>query len=350
MIRRSIVRGFRYLRRQTKAGLKLSYGFLTHLASYLDFRKSVLASYPGAAESSKSVAIFSHYDRNGRVRGYVRHHLKQIRAAGFDIIFVTNGGILLPESIEWLRKECRLIVWRRNLGFDFGGYKEGIAAIPNLGDLDSLLLVNDSVYGPFHDLGSVINKMSFDEADAWGITDSWERRYHLQSFFILLGPVALAHPGFTRFWRDVRNVRSKYWVVRKYEIGLSRRLVLSGLRCKALCPARFPAQSLIREVRQQRILDVSPTESPTLSNHERHYMEMIFNVVGRGRPINASHFFWEYLVSSMGCPFLKRDLLRRNPGNVPFLTEWERVVSEVSSYDTELIVEDLQYSLKNRSV
>jgi lipopolysaccharide biosynthesis protein len=45
---------------------------------------------------------------------------------------------------------CGLILRRKNVGYDFGGFKDAIARIPDLGRLDSLLLANDSVYGPFH--------------------------------------------------------------------------------------------------------------------------------------------------------------------------------------------------------
>src|SRR5664279_494111 len=70
--------------------------------------------------------------------------------------------------------------------------------------------------------------------DVWGATDSWQHRFHLQSYFLAFGPKAFGHEAFGVFWRSIRNVRSKAWVVSRYEMGLSRALINAGLRCKAI--------------------------------------------------------------------------------------------------------------------
>jgi lipopolysaccharide biosynthesis protein len=52
----------------------------------------------------------------------------------------------------------------------------------------------------------------------------------------------------------------------------------------------------------------------------------------------------------MGYPFIKRDLLQKNPVSIPYLARWPEVIGSVSDYDTDLIVRHLETSLKNRFI
>lgn len=338
----------RYLYVQMMIGTKSAIAFGAYLLSYLPARPTLLGSHvhgTGLEEATK-VAVFSHFDRRGKLQRYVRHYLEEIRIAGFSIVFVTNSKELEDESLEALKGLCDVILIRRNVGYDFGAFKEGIAFLGRkLESLECLLLANDSVYGPFYSLRSITARMDFRKADAWAVVDSWERLYHLQSFFLLFSPKVLNDPVFPAFWRRVRNVRSKYWVIRRYEIPLSRALMKKGLRCRALNRSREASQALLSEVRETAKLD-SKDKTPV----EMRYRQRVFSIIVAEKPMNVSHFLWEHLIKQMGCPFLKRELLRKNPGRVPFVSDWESVIRKVSSYDTDLILEDLEYSLKNRSV
>jgi lipopolysaccharide biosynthesis protein len=276
------------------------------------------------------------------VRPYVRHYIDALREAGFSVVFLTAGRALESESMAWLQSRCALVVRRRNVGRDFGAHKTGLNEIGDRSRFDRLLLVNDSVYGPFSDLEKVLADTD-TSADVWSITDSWERRFHLQSFFLLLSPPAFQNAAFGAFWRRVRPVRSKWFLIRAYEVGLTRAMIKEGMRCKALYPSRVASQALVREVRERKL-------ESDLSEPERKYRQRLFELLQKGQPINTSHFFWEYLIVEMGCPFLKRELLRRNPAGVPFLQYWEEVVTNQGGYDIDLILDDLEANVRNRSV
>lgn len=43
-------------------------------------------------------------------------------------------------------------------------------------------------------------------------------------------------------------------------------------------------------------------------------------------PVNPAHHFWRILASSAGCPFIKAELVRRNPGQIADVHEWPEVV------------------------
>src|SRR5262252_1447401 len=241
-----------------------TYAPVSYLLSFTRRRPSyVRQRWPGALDlnTATRVAVFAHFDRQGIVDDFVLHYLTAIAHAGFTTLFVSNAPRLSSESLSRLSPLCGAILQRANVGLDFGAFKEGIASL-QLERLEALLLVNDSVYGPFRDLAEVISGMNLLEADVWGITDNWERHFHLQSYFLLFGRRAVASPAFRRFWRRLRYVQSKSWVIRHYEIGLTRTLLQAGLRCRALFPYRVAATTLVGAVRGEMPADSRALAGP----------------------------------------------------------------------------------------
>lgn len=294
--------------------------------------------------SAEKVAIFSHFDADGVLHDFVAYYLRQIAEAGFTIVFVSNASRLRPETVERLRPWCGLILRRANIGYDFGAYKDGLARIPDLRRVELLLLANDSVYGPFRPLPEILAGLD-GSADVWGITDSWEKHFHLQSYFLLFGRAALQAPIFSQFWSRWRYVNSKYWNISRGEIGLSRELSAHGLRCQALYPYRAAAAALFTAMRE----DGSP-RAGEFDPAQRRFLRDLAVLIHHGRSVNSTHYFWDYLVSRQGCPFLKRELLRDNPMNVPFVSRWEQIVKSAGPYDTNLIACHLALSAPGRTV
>lgn len=293
---------------------------------------------------AEKVAVFAHYDPRGRVHDYVHHHLSALRLAGFEILFVTNSPQLDKAALTRLLPVCAAVICRKNRGYDFGAYKDGLSLLGDLGQFNEVVLANDSVYGPFHDLSSVLER--FDEsAQVWGITDSWSKRYHLQSYFLLFKRDALLSRDLSEFWAKVRYVQSKDWVISQYEVGLTQAMLRGGLRCAALCPYRTASAALADAVLAAGLLD-----REDLPDRHLRYVEDAFGAVEYGRPLNSMHHFWDHLIIKMGCPFIKRDLLMRNPARVPYVYRWENTIQRVSKYDTNLIVRHIQSGLRNRAI
>ncbi|MEE3624183.1 rhamnan synthesis F family protein [Nitrospirillum sp. BR 11752] len=286
-------------------------------------------------DGAARVAVFMHYARTDSIAPYVRYHVHKLREAGFAVIFASNTSALSDQTVASLLPDVAIAFTRRNIGWDFAAYREAIALVPSLEQREMLLITNDSVFGPLYDLEPLIARANPDEADIWGSTDSWERHYHLQSFFLIFHHAALRSDAFRRFWNGVRCFRRKHWIIEKYEIGLTRTLQSQGLRCKALFPYNTVTETFMR----------SHTPRPTPVKADRTspagYAQMLASRVKASVPINQTHFFWYELTVSLGFPFIKRELLQKNPANIPNVGDWERVVSEVSAYDTNLIREHL---------
>lgn len=341
-----IIRRLRVKLRESITMLQLGLRFFE---AQLYRRKSwVVERWQGQIDftSAARIAIFTHYDRQGRVADYVRYYLEQLREAGFTILFVTNSPRLLADSVVELRNLCGLVIRRRNFGYDFGAYRDALREIQSFSNLECLILANDSVYGPFRPLAEVLRRADPQQADVWGINDSYDRCYHLQSYFLVFHRRALAADSLWQFWDRLLYVRSKRFVIRYYEVGLSRAAVSAGLKLRALCSYRELAASSLLALRQL------PLATPGGRENIFHgdFLKFIYDMLEAGIPLNPSHFFWDRMLLQHGCPFLKRELLTLNPAKIPLVYNWETVVRQIGTYDTNLIITHLQQVLKNRCI
>jgi lipopolysaccharide biosynthesis protein len=335
---------YRKLRRRYCSVMMYVAALFAHV--FVSKRSKIVEVHEGdrSLKGAAKVAVFLHYDRHGHLADFVLFYLEALYRAGFEIVFVSNSPELPSATWAQLKPLCALMVRRRNLGHDFGGYKDGLALIDDLESREAVIVANDSVYGPLSDLAPILRGCD-DGAAVWGMTDNWERRYHLQSYFLLFRKTALSHPAFRAFWDKVHYVPSRLWIIKKYEIGLSQEMIKNGLRCSALFPYRRVTGALTEAVLHRGLL-----RQELLPDHHRQYLEGLFEAVESGVPLNPTHFLWDYLIADMGCPFIKRDLLMHNRFSIPYVSQWERLIRESTSYNPDLILRHLEIAAKNRAV
>ncbi len=298
-------------------------------------RRYVRRAWPGndMLSDSRLHAVYVHYDREGVIHAYVIKQLEALMDAGFRTTFVSNSPKFPITNVAEIAPLCRQILWRCNVGYDFGGYKDGLAAIGDLENVDRLLLMNDSVYGPFYQLGEILAGIDPQQTDVWGITDSWQHHYHVQSYFVLFLGNALRSPAFQRFWRRLPYVNWKTWIIYQSEIRLTQVLTRQKLRVRVLAPY-YEVAKITLERLKQRPTDLSPVHL--------QFLDRLEELLIRGVPLNSSHIFWETLLTDFGCPFLKREAIVINPVELPFIWRWDDVIARVSRYDPDLIRRHLQ--------
>jgi len=323
------------------------YGLYGRIASIVRHQSYIIDTIVGTdpCRGSDSAAVFCHYDPDGVVHDYVVCYLERLCEANFRIFLVSNAPYLNPEAIAALTPLCAKIIRRRNVGYDFGAYKEAILSIPDRGDLARLLVTNDSVYGPLQPLETCLSAMSPDKADVWGLTDSYGIRYHLQSYFLLFHRAALRHESFARFWKELPFVSAKWWAIYYGEVALTQRLACADLRVKSLLPYEAVVSMFRALLRQSNAL----TRADIPAKH-KEYLENLLNAGDGGIPLNPMHFFWEVLIGRMGCAFIKRDLLETNPAQILGVSEWRELIKANSAYDLDLIIRHQKLRLKNRSI
>jgi lipopolysaccharide biosynthesis protein len=318
--------------------------WFSFLVSLLRRPSQIVARWPeGDVALGPRVAIFVHWDRRGAVQEPVRHYLRALRQAGLSIVFVSNAGKLRPDAWAALRELCDIALLRRNIGYDFGAMREGLdaCALPRP-ETEMVLIVNDSVYGPLAPLDETLKKIDFSVADIWGATESWQRRYHLQSFFLAVGRTALESEAWKRFWSRVRPIKSKTWVIRRYEVGLTGRMLAAGLRCAAI----WPYQELLRAV-DASLLDAGEIKDPLAASRKFHVNRIRIATVRR-RPLNPTADLWRQMLHAR-FPFLKRELLVKNPSAIEDVADWRDVVAAEFGTDIGFIERDLQRAMRDKT-
>lgn len=291
-----------------------------------------------------------HFDRNGNVCAPVLSYIQDLAANGFSVVFVTNSGKLSAAAEAELQKICAAVYIRRNCGYDFGAWREMIETLhlPRPATTE-LIIVNDSMYGPLRNLDHILSKLNYAEADIWGLTESWQQRYHLQSYFLAFGPKALASPAFRAFWAQVKPVPSKVFIVREYEVGFTRAMLRAGLRCAAI----WRYEDLVGMVLGQDVLDgLIRAERSRLARADpivvtrKLQITRIRDAAAHRVAMNPTADLWRQLLLT-GFPFIKRELLRKNPTAVEDLGDWVEVVRGHLGLDPEPILGELRAGMKN---
>jgi lipopolysaccharide biosynthesis protein len=289
----------------------------TGTAAFLDLfapqQPEIFEASDGQAPPTCSLALYLHWSPDGRISPMVRRQVRLWREAGFACVFITNAA---PPAEDWaaIAADAVLRIRRANIGRDFGAWRDAAAfALQRFGTPQELLLTNDSILGPFLPLSPLLDAWRARGHGYFGLTESLGGAAHLgggahlQSY-ALLGRGEKAVAEMLGNLAALKDSRSKWQVVRRGEIGLTQRMVRAGVPCWALFGQERLA-ALASTATRERI-------APRYSSAEA------FARV----PFNPCHHLWRELVEGMGYPYLKTELIRRNPGKLPGVENWREVV------------------------
>ena len=233
------------------------------------------------------------------LRTYRRHFYVQVVAA-------TPSLLEHPHDLAALRNVCDGLIIRRNEGYDFGSWMTGLRFCRDLiNQRQSVLLSNDSFWGPIRPLTGLVNRLTNSQADVIGLTDNLMYEPHLQSAFLMFKSRAIACPAFWQFWEQIMCWDEKRNIVKNYEVGLSILLKKNGMT-----------------------------------------LESLFSKNANG---NILHAEWKSLIENHDFPFIKVSLLRDNPHGVD-IKGWKetirrgnrRLAGQIENYleETERMRED----------
>lgn len=173
--------------------------------------------------------VFAHYDADRLLDDYLKPYLTELAGLFSRIIFVSTSGVD-PAGLSFLSGLGIEVIARENDGYDFQSYKVGIERLLTEGESwDSLLIANDSCYGPLFPLREVFSAMEGSASDFWGMTRCDNPKPHIQSYFVLFEKKAVEAEAFRKFWAEMRPLSSRQEVIEAYEIGLSAKLGEAGL-------------------------------------------------------------------------------------------------------------------------
>ena len=253
--------------------------------------------------------VFAHFDPTNRVDENCIHYLKELRKHSAELIFVTTSNLDETECLK-INSLVNKIIQRENIGMDFCSYKAGVLEL-ELKEWDYLLLANDSVYGPFYPLEETLCKAIASKASLYGICKSFEIAPHIQSFFMLFDQSAIQHSAFTKFWEDVSSLPNKQQIIQKYEIGLSQQLQIAGLKITASYEKQYPKWI-------QVLIFIYQTQWGYKFYRLRKLIFKILNHKDIG--FKPMHLLSMRLVKKHRIPFIKKELIQKNPHNLKLST------------------------------
>ena len=208
----------------------------------------------GAQPSSPKIAVFLVYQPEGIVSS-VFDTLSHLSANGYSTLIVSNARLAV-DDLNALIHHCWLIVERPNYGYDFGGYRDGVRIIRELGiSPESLIILNDSIWWPILDDDSIVQRVEQSPSDITGTIIHYpvarpfspqSRPSFLESYFYHFNEKALASSSFTRFWKTYRLSSIKYNAVHRGERRLSQVLARGGLSFEGL----FSRESFLNAIQE----------------------------------------------------------------------------------------------------
>lgn len=258
----------------------------------------------------KRVCLFALYDPRTatgtpfRLLGHVKSYLSALRDSGFVVHVALSGMTRLDPRDEAMFLEMGVVAHPRcNAGHDFGAWQDLIRQ-GCIEGADSILLANDSVFGPLAPLPPIIKAMQLRDRDVWGMVESREGRWHLQSWFLCFSATAFASPAVRRVMNQPFHEMKRDEIVLHGELGLGAAILADGLRWDARW--RTPERRLRRLV-----------------------------------PGNPMHLDFLSVVRCGAVPFLKADLVRDNPARIGWMDQWRRLLAESGSFPASLVEEAL---------
>jgi hypothetical protein len=301
----------------------------------------------GKIAKKRRLCLYAVYLPDGQLKSYHKAMLSALREAGYPTILINSmigGAVRLALDATGL---AAAIMVREGDGRDFASWVTAIAHFAAaLQEVDHLLLLNDSLVGPFGELGKLLKALEVDSADFKGLTESFDRAHHLQSSLLLLSRDALFSRGFLNFLLnfiippaggtitrgDARRASARQAIARAGEIYLSKQLISSGVAYSAKTPyaaatrawlARIPDQVRWAHDLPERFTEIGLNwffPKDVAARFSRYMDEWLFDRAARlrvGERANPQHMFWDSLLVGGDFPFIKKDLLLMNPLHVP---------------------------------
>lgn len=176
----------------------------------------------------KRLCIYLIYDKQNIVDKYIGYMLKELKSCSNHLAVVCN----LPEiaqGIENVEPYADEIFYRENIGLDAGGFKDALIKFigwEKVSEFDEVVLVNDSLFGPFCSMRNIFAEMEKRPVDFWGLAGHGEYKKegeepfpeHIQSYFIAIRAKMLQSELFHHYWEALPYYESYQNVVWKHEM------------------------------------------------------------------------------------------------------------------------------------
>jgi len=280
-----------------------------------------LSEFRTKLKEVRAVALIAMYRDVYRLGDNSQKLIEELQHLGFLTVVIDTSEDRPVTPIT-----CDVYIHRRNVGWDFASWLSVLGRFPWLAaESEHLVFINDSNIGPLKSLTDLFNKGKETDFDVWGVTDSWEIRYHLQSYFLFFGRSALKGGHLQEFASTFSFPVQKNSIIHSGEIGLSQFLIHRGLHLGALFPYSTLTQAFIDSYQDRMTELLNRKENQhrvdqqlDAGSYELNFVLKTVELIRSAAPLNPTHYFWDILIE-LGSPFIKRELVTKNPELVPGL-------------------------------
>jgi lipopolysaccharide biosynthesis protein len=305
------------------------------------------------------------------------HYLKEIQKNDYSIIYVSPVK-LITEEIDKIKNYCSKIILRENHGYDFGSYKCGWGYLQESNHTaEYLLLTNDSVFAPLHDISPIFADFYNTQKNWGGIVENFSSNdYHIASWFLLFKRPLIESKTFQNFWDTYKLKSSRRNAIRNGEVRLSQTLINKGEFGRvffsnlsiidklknssyeeniALLKDDLVGTIITEELFDHKILNnknlslnISTPEMYSAIKHDFLFDTLDRNkiLIGKMTKIlctkNVTHQFYLTL-NHLKSPFLKKDLIVRMGIEAECMFY---AITSSTDFDKQLIIEETRKSAK----
>ena len=186
--------------------------------------------FDGNGTLNQKIAIFLIYQQ-GTLPQSIVETCNHLTKHDYCVLIVANGG-LPTDSRARLLPHVWKILDRPNVGYDFGGYRDGILQLQTWQiEPEKLLILNDSIWFPIFPQDNLLARMEIADTEVAGtILRHKNGQVFLESYLYLIKGSVLKNPAVQHYWKSYRLTANKYKVIRRGERGHSKALIDAGYK------------------------------------------------------------------------------------------------------------------------
>lgn len=281
-------------------------------------------------EGQQRVAVVAGFVGQGGMSLHQQRQLRDLCGRGYYVIHVLAVADDALGHQPWPADGiCHLQMIRRNVGYDFGSWAHAwLAHRSLLAQANEVLFVNDSIVGPLFP-SSFHAEFDALEHDLCGVTESYQRAWHVQSYCWRVGARLLATAHLDHFFCGRHPpAASKDDAIGNYELALGSYFRNEGFSVgvwASTSKLKARAFDAFQQTLEHRLAingltyqqtDVAAAVNRLLAEKALPFLAMLLSDDNQ----NPSQHYWKGLIAQ-GFPFVKKELLTKNLVQYPFVDE-----------------------------
>lgn len=226
------------------------------------------------------VCLFSSYSEKDTIDNYIKIYLDELKLYFDSVIFITNNKNLNNQELLYLSESNIEIKIVDNEGYDFGMWYKALQDI-DIMSCEQIAFVNDSCI-LFNSLNGFFESMNSSDADYYGITDSNQISYHIQSYFIVARGSKCINSIFEYYKSNgiIKTGDVRQGVINVYEVGLSKYLIDNGFRLGSMFNCKNFYNSLHINISIMNSIDIINKGCPMIKK------KLVFNTFTKKEKMN----------------------------------------------------------------